>query len=108
VLGNPRRFEILQQIAAGQRVGCSTLRTQFPITAATMSHHLKELEAVGLIDTARNGKFVDVTFRRTMWQRLSGRVEQDVKADVSEVVWLVFIVESFCSEGTSIRWLSKY
>lgn len=68
-LGDPRRFEILQHIAAGQCVGCSALRTKFPITAATMSHHLKELEAVGLVDLARNGKFVDVTFRRLTWQR---------------------------------------
>lgn len=68
-LGDPRRFEILQHIAAGQCVGCSALRTEFPITAATMSHHLKELEAVGLVDLTRNGKFVDVTFRRMTWQR---------------------------------------
>ena len=68
-LADPRRFEILQHIAAGQCVGCSSLRTEFPITAPTMSHHLKELEAAGLVNLTRNGKFVDVTFRRTTWQR---------------------------------------
>lgn len=68
-LADPRRFEILQHIALGQRVGCSTLRTEFPITAATMSHHLKELEAVGLVGLEKNGKFVDVTFQRKVWQR---------------------------------------
>ncbi|MDE3106203.1 MAG: helix-turn-helix domain-containing protein [Acidobacteriota bacterium] len=68
-LGDPRRFEILQQIARGCSVACSELREQTPITPATLSHHLKELEAVGLVSLARNGKFVDVTFRREIWQR---------------------------------------
>jgi len=43
------------------------LRAAFPITAATLSHHLKELESCGLIETARRGKFVDVEFDRTVW-----------------------------------------
>jgi ArsR family transcriptional regulator len=67
VLSDPRRFEILQKIAARDCAACSDLRSEFPITAATLSHHLKELEACGLIETARRGKFIDVTFRRTVW-----------------------------------------
>ena len=67
VLADPRRFQILQQIASQRCSPCSELRESFPITAATMSHHLKELEAVGLVETARRGKFVDTTFCRATW-----------------------------------------
>lgn len=67
VLADPRRFQILQHIAAAPCTACSDLRGTFPITAATLSHHLKELESCGLIQTARRGKFIDVTFCRPVW-----------------------------------------
>jgi ArsR family transcriptional regulator len=67
VLSDPRRFEILKNIASHECAACTHLRDSFPITAATLSHHLKELEACGLIETARRGKFIDVTFRRPVW-----------------------------------------
>lgn len=67
-LSDPRRFEILKHIAAKACTACSDLRGAFPITAATLSHHLKELESCGLIETARRGKFVDVTFCRPAWE----------------------------------------
>jgi len=67
-LSDPRRFEILQNIAAKSCAACSDLRSTFPITAATLSHHLKELESCGLIETTRRGKFIDVTFCRQAWE----------------------------------------
>ena len=67
-LADPRRFEILREIAAQQCTACSDLREAFPITAATLSHHLKELESAGLIETTRRGKFVDTVFRRDTWE----------------------------------------
>jgi ArsR family transcriptional regulator, arsenate/arsenite/antimonite-responsive transcriptional repressor len=68
-IADPRRFEILQHIAGAACMACSDLRGQFPIAAATLSHHLKELEAAGLIATERRGKFVDATFQRKVWKR---------------------------------------
>jgi ArsR family transcriptional regulator len=67
VLSDPRRFEILKKIAAQDCAACSDLRAKFPITAATLSHHLKELESCGLVTTERRGKFIDVTFQRGVW-----------------------------------------
>lgn len=67
VLSDPRRFEILQHIAAHKCAACSDLREEFPITAATLSHHLKELETARLIETTRRGKFIDTAFRRDTW-----------------------------------------
>jgi ArsR family transcriptional regulator len=68
VLSDPRRFEILKRIATQDCAACAVLREEFPITAATLSHHLKELESCGLVETARRGKFMDVTFRRGVWK----------------------------------------
>jgi len=67
-LSDPRRFEILQHIAAKSCAACSDLRSEFPISPATLSHHLKELESCGLIETTRRGKFVDATFCRPAWE----------------------------------------
>jgi len=68
-IADPRRFEILQHIATGECSACTDLRAAFPITPATLSHHLKELESAGLIDIERRGKFVDAVFRRDLWER---------------------------------------
>jgi ArsR family transcriptional regulator, arsenate/arsenite/antimonite-responsive transcriptional repressor len=67
VLADPRRFEILQKIAGQRCSACSDLRECFPITAATMSHHMKELQNAGLVETVRRGKFVDAIFCRDTW-----------------------------------------
>jgi ArsR family transcriptional regulator len=67
-LADPRRFEIARHIAAQPSTACSDLREQFPITAATLSHHLKELEACGLIKTTRCGKFVNAAFQQQVWK----------------------------------------
>jgi ArsR family transcriptional regulator len=68
-IGDPRRFEILQHIAGSSCMPCSNLRTQFPISAATLSHHMKELETAGLIEMEKRGKFVDASFKRKVWKR---------------------------------------
>ena len=67
VLADPRRFQILRHIAATSCAACSDLRASFPISAATLSHHLKELESARLIEMSKRGKFVDITFQREVW-----------------------------------------
>jgi ArsR family transcriptional regulator len=43
-LADPRRYEILRQIAAkGSAVSCTDVHNCQPVTAATLSHHLKQL-----------------------------------------------------------------
>ena len=67
-LSDPRRYEILQMIAGKKDCTCVELREACTITAATLSHHLKELESAGLITIGREGKFAFPTFERTVWK----------------------------------------
>jgi ArsR family transcriptional regulator len=76
VLADPTRFDILKHIAAGNCMACAELRASTPITAATLSHHLKELESCGLIETSRRGKFVDITFQRAVWDAYLAKLRE--------------------------------
>jgi ArsR family transcriptional regulator len=68
-LSDPRRMEILERLRACEScVACTDLRECLPISAATLSHHIKELETAGLIRIEREGKFARLTFRRDVWQ----------------------------------------
>jgi ArsR family transcriptional regulator len=68
-LGDPRRMEIIERLSACNGCGaCSDMRECLPISAATLSHHLHELETAGLITIEREGKFANLTLRRDVWQ----------------------------------------
>ncbi len=56
-LADPRRFEILEVIAASGELCCGEIVERFPVAQATISHHLKELADAGLIDARCKGQF---------------------------------------------------
>jgi ArsR family transcriptional regulator, arsenate/arsenite/antimonite-responsive transcriptional repressor len=64
-LADPRRLELLRDISrAGDTLACEELRGCTCVSAATVSHHMKELETAGLVESTREGKFVTYRLRR--------------------------------------------
>jgi ArsR family transcriptional regulator len=65
-LADPQRFAILERIASERvELPCKTLVQEFPISQATISHHLKELLEAGLIDCRREAQCAFLSVRRS-------------------------------------------
>ena len=67
VIADPRRFAMLQQIARQPAVACTGLHLKAHLSPATISHHLKELQSVGLVQAEREGRGLRLSLRRDVW-----------------------------------------
>ena len=63
-LADPRRMALLETIASEDACPCRRLRDQFPVSKATISHHIKELVRAGLVDARRAGQYLHCEVRR--------------------------------------------
>ena len=83
-LADPRRFEIFETIAAGEEMCCGSISDCFPVSQATVSHHLKELADAGLIEARSEGQFKYFSARRDVLasyvDELTGRISKKPRA----------------------------
>ena len=76
-LADRRRYQILVQISESKvPVPCAELLKVHPVSAATVSHHTKELERAGLISTLREGKYASFLMQREVLKAYAEQLMQ--------------------------------
>ncbi len=79
-LSDPRRHRILSEVAgAAAPLPCCELQAARNVTAATVSHHVKGLEAAGLIEVVRDGRFALLSFRRDVFETYLRQLAEDLR-----------------------------
>ncbi len=79
-LADPRRLEVFRRIASADGTACMDLRECLAINPATLSHHMRQLESAGLIETKKDGRLVRATLRRKLWKSYLSHLKQLVAA----------------------------
>lgn len=80
-LADPRRFALLEAIASSAQCPYHQLCEDFPVTKATISHHLKELVQAGLVDSERAGQFVNTRVRRDVMRAYAAELLRRVGSE---------------------------
>ncbi len=75
-IADERRYEILQRVAGEKELACTDLRGKIPITAATLSHHIKELHDAGLIEIRKESKCIFMKLRRDVWRKYLAQLKK--------------------------------
>lgn len=68
-LADPTRREILKALRAGD-LPAGEIAARFPMTAASVSHHLSVLKEAGLVKVERNGRNQIYSLETTVFQEL--------------------------------------
>lgn len=63
-LADPRRFAMLETVGEEHECANQALCSEFPVSKATISHHVKELVQAGLVEAERQGQYVNYRVRR--------------------------------------------
>jgi len=78
-LADARRLAILERIAARGDAACQHLCEEFPVTQPTMSHHLRLLVDVGLIEMRRDGQYAHYRLRTDVVQAYMATLEMRLR-----------------------------
>jgi ArsR family transcriptional regulator, arsenate/arsenite/antimonite-responsive transcriptional repressor len=79
-LADPRRMALLETIAGDEHnpCPCARLRDMFPVSKATISHHIKELVRAGLVEARREGQYLHCEVRRDVMQAYTAELTRRV------------------------------
>jgi ArsR family transcriptional regulator, arsenate/arsenite/antimonite-responsive transcriptional repressor len=84
-LADPRRYEILQILGAKNRpTPCTDILQSIGVSAATLSHHMKELETAGLVRCEKKGKFVNYFPRPRVLRAYLDRLKSDLVSNADQ------------------------
>ncbi|HEX3878013.1 MAG TPA: helix-turn-helix transcriptional regulator [Bryobacteraceae bacterium] len=75
-VADPSRLSAMRLIAGRGEASCSDLSTHLKLTPATISHHVKELTACGLVELRREAKYNYLTLNRRVWQEYLKELKQ--------------------------------
>ncbi len=65
-LAHPKRFRMVQEIAAAGELSCGQIAERFPVAQPTISHHLKILTDAGVLEMRREGQHGFCTVNRDL------------------------------------------
>jgi ArsR family transcriptional regulator, arsenate/arsenite/antimonite-responsive transcriptional repressor len=81
-LADPRRFKLLETIASSEcECPYQKLCKDFPVTKATISHHLKELVQAGLVESEREGQYVQTRIRPGVMEAYTAELMRRVSGE---------------------------
>lgn len=72
-LSDPTRREILRALRSGD-LTAGDIASRFPITAASISHHLNVLREAGLVQSQREGRTIVYSLESTVFQEFVNQV----------------------------------
>ncbi|HSK20789.1 MAG TPA: autorepressor SdpR family transcription factor [Longimicrobiales bacterium] len=81
-LGDPTRREILRALRKGD-LTAGEIASRFPITGASVSHHLSVLKEAGLVQAQREGRTIVYSLDSTVFQEFVSQMM--TLLDVGEV-----------------------
>ncbi len=82
VLGHPARVAILQYLIDQKACICNDLVDELGLAQATISQHLKELKATGIIQGTIEGKSVCYCIDERIWKQIQAEFDRFFQQEV--------------------------
>jgi DNA-binding transcriptional ArsR family regulator len=77
-LSDPTRYRMLQEIRAAGEMTCGELHARFPLSQATISHHIKTLQQAGLLRVRAEGLFRHLSAESSRLSAFAAGVLEDL------------------------------